>query len=76
MPPKKDIVSKNGMVDYYKVMPKMFLLQSHNPNFKDHKLNLPFRMLIIGGSGAGKTQTFILLPKTKMNLYIIIWKAK
>jgi len=42
MPPKKDIVSKHGMVDYYKVMPKKFLLQSHNPNFKDHKLNLQF----------------------------------
>jgi len=54
MPPKKDVVNKNGMVDYYKVMPKKFLLQSHNPNYKDHELNLPFRMLIIGGSGAGK----------------------
>ena len=59
--PKKDIVNKHGMVDYYKVMPKKFLLQSHNPNFKDHKLNLPFRMLIIGGSGAGKTQTLMNL---------------
>ena len=29
MPPKKDVVSKNGMVDYYKVMPRKFLLQSH-----------------------------------------------
>jgi hypothetical protein len=73
--PKKDIVSKNGMVDYYKVMPKKFLLQSHNPNFKDHKLNLPFRMLIIGGSGAGKTQTLINLIRvmngTFNNIHII-----
>jgi len=75
MPPKKDIVSKNGMVDYYKVMPKKFLLQSHNPNFKDHKLNLPFRMLIIGGSGAGKTQTLMNLIRvmngTFNNIHII-----
>ena len=73
--PKKDIVSKNGMVDYYKVMPRKFLLQSHNPNFKDHKLNLPFRMLIIGGSGAGKTQTLINLIRvmngTFNNIHII-----
>jgi septin family protein len=61
MPPKKDIMSKNGMVDYYKVMPIKFILQSHNPNFKEHKLNLPFRMLIIGGRGAGKTQTLMNL---------------
>ena len=75
MPPKKDIVSKNGMVDYYKVMPRKFLLQSHNPNFKDHKLNLPFRMLIIGGSGAGKTQTLMNLIRvmngTFNNIHII-----
>ena len=73
--PKKDIVSKNGMVDYYKVMPRKFLLQSHNPNFKDHKLNLPFRMLIIGGSGAGKTQTLMNLIRvmngTFNNIHII-----
>jgi len=75
MPPKKDVVSKNGMVDYYKVMPRKFLLQSHNPNFKDHKLNLPFRMLIIGGSGAGKTQTLMNLIRvmngTFNNIHII-----
>jgi len=75
MPPKKDIVNKNGMVDYYKVMPKKFLLKSHNPNFKDHKLNLPYRMLIIGGSGAGKTQTLMNLIRvmngTFNNIHII-----
>ena len=72
---KKDAVSKNGMVDYYKVMPRKFILQSHNPKFKDHKLNLPFRMLIIGGSGAGKTQTLMNLIRimngTFNNIHII-----
>jgi len=75
MPPKKDAVSKNGMVDYYKVMPKKFLLKTHNPNYKDHKLNLPFRMLIIGGSGSGKTQTLMNLIRimngTFNNIHII-----
>ena len=75
MPPKKDVINKNGMVDFYKSMPKKFLLQSHNPNFKDHKLNLPFRMLIIGGSGAGKTQTLMNLIRimngTFNNIHII-----
>jgi len=75
MPPKKYEVNKNGMVDFYKSMPKKFLLQSHNPNFKEHKLNLPFRMLIIGGSGAGKTQTLMNLIRimhgTFNNIHII-----
>ena len=75
MPQKKDVINKNGMVDFYKSMPKKFLLQSHNPNFKDHKLNLPFRMLIIGGSGAGKTQTLMNLIRimngTFNNIHII-----
>ena len=78
MPPKKDIVNKNGMVDFYKSMPKKYLLKSHNPNFKDHKLNLPFRMLIIGGSGAGKTQTLMNLIRvmngTFNNIHIITKK--
>ena len=56
-------------------MPKKFLLQSHNPHFKDPKLNLPFRMLIIEGSGAGKTQTLMNLIRvmngTFNNIHII-----
>jgi Ni2+-binding GTPase involved in maturation of urease and hydrogenase len=72
MPPKKDVVNKHGMVDYYKVMPKKFLPKSHNPNYKDHKLNLPFRMLIIGGSGAGKTQTLVNLIRVMNGTFNII----
>lgn len=82
MPPKKKVEKKeietksaSGMVDYYKTMPKKFILQSHNPNFKEHKINLPFRMLIIGGSGAGKTQTLMNLIRvmngTFQNIHII-----
>ena len=78
MPQKKDVINKNGMVDFYKSMPKKLLLQSHNPNFKDHKLNLPFRMLIIGGSGAGNTRTLLNLIRvmngTFNNIHIITKK--
>jgi len=80
MPPKKDVVNEHGMVDYYKVMPKEFLLKSHNPNYKDHKLNFPFRMLIIGGSGARKTQTLMNLIRvmngTFNNIHIITKNKK
>jgi ABC-type dipeptide/oligopeptide/nickel transport system ATPase component len=78
MPPKKKNKeeSVNGeMIDYYDIMPKKFLLQSHNPNIKTHGINVPFRMLIIGGSGAGKTQTLLNLIKvmngTFQNIHII-----
>jgi len=70
MPPKKDVVNKHGIVDFYKSMPKKFLLQSHNPNYKDHKFNLPFRMLIIGGSGAGKTQTLMNLIRVMNGTFL------
>ena len=52
---------KAEIIDWYKKVPKKFLLKAHNPNYKKHGINLPFRMLIIGGSGAGKTQTLLNL---------------
>ncbi len=71
--------SKGGgnavMIDWYKEIPKKFLLKSHNPNYKIHGIKIPFRMLIVGGSGAGKTQTFLNIlhnfGDTFQNVYII-----
>ena len=78
MPPKKrnkEEPADGEMVDYYSVMPKKFLLNSHNPNKDIHGLNVPFRALIIGGSGAGKTQTLLNLIRvmngTFQNIHII-----
>jgi hypothetical protein len=34
-----------------------------NPNYKLHKLKIPFRMIIIGGSGSGKTNFVMNLIK-------------
>jgi hypothetical protein len=69
--PKNEAV----MVDWYKEMPKRFHLKSHNPNFDKHGINVPFRMLIVGSSGAGKTQTLLNiihnLGDTFQNLHII-----
>lgn len=38
--------------NYYKLIkaPK-----THNPNFREHGINVPFRMIICGASGSGKT---------------------
>lgn len=63
------------MVNWYDVMPKRFHLKSHNPNFDKHGINVPFRMLICGSSGAGKTQTLLNIihnmGDTFQNLYVI-----
>jgi len=50
---------KAEIVDWYKKIPKKFLLKSHNPHFDTHHIKLPFRMIIAGNSGSGKTQTLL-----------------
>jgi ABC-type dipeptide/oligopeptide/nickel transport system ATPase component len=51
--------NKIEMIDWYKKIPSKYLTKSHNPNYNIHGLKIPFRMLIIGSSGAGKTQTLL-----------------
>jgi ABC-type proline/glycine betaine transport system ATPase subunit len=59
---------------------KPFLLKSHNPNFNVHFIQIPFRMLIIGSSGSGKTMTLYnilrVFSKTFQNIYIITKNKK
>ena len=66
---------KPEIVDWYKTIPKKFLLKSHNPHFDTHHIKLPFRMIIAGNSGSGKTQTLLNLiynmPDTFEKMYII-----
>jgi ABC-type lipoprotein export system ATPase subunit len=74
MPPKQK-KTEAVLLDWYKEIQKKFLLKQHNPNFEIHGIKTPFRMLIIGGSGAGKTQTFLNIlhnfGNTFNNIYII-----
>lgn len=51
--------SQAELLDWYKKIPSKYLTKSHNPNYHIHGLKVPFRMLIIGSSGAGKTQTLL-----------------
>ena len=53
-------------IDYYKRIPKKFNKKYHNPGFKKHGIKIPFRGLIIGGCGAGKTNLLLDII-TKMN---------
>lgn len=69
--------SKDGgavLIDWYKKIPEKFLLKSHNPHYDKHHIKLPFRLLICGSSGSGKTQTLLSLlynmPNTFENIFI------
>lgn len=63
------------IVDWYSVIPKTFLQQSHNPHESRHHLTIPMRMLMIGSSGSGKTQSLLSIihsmPDTFQNIFII-----
>ena len=61
MPPKKDTKKADAMINFYDIMPKKFLSTPDNPNFKHHKMNIPFRCITVGGSGTGKTITTLNL---------------
>jgi ABC-type lipoprotein export system ATPase subunit len=67
--------NKPEIVDWYKKMPKKYLLKSHNPHFDRHHIKLPFRMIIAGNSGSGKTQTLLNLlynmPDTFERIFIV-----
>jgi len=56
-----------------------FLTKQHNPHFEKHHIKIPFRMLICGNSGSGKTSTLMNLiysmPDTFQEV-IIVCKSK
>jgi hypothetical protein len=57
------------VLNWYEVIPKRFLLNSHNPHYETHRIKLPFRMLIIGSSGSAKTQSVLSLIKCMPNTW-------
>jgi len=66
---------KTDIINFYEKMPKKFLIKSHNPHYDTHKIKIPFRMLIAGSSGSGKTNTLLnllhIMPSTFENIDII-----
>lgn len=67
--------SQAELLDWYKKIPSKYLTKSHNPNYNVHGIKVPFRMLIVGSSGSGKTQTLLNLihnmGNTFNDIYII-----
>jgi ABC-type dipeptide/oligopeptide/nickel transport system ATPase component len=65
--------NKAELIDWYKKIPSKFLTKTHNPNFKIHGIKLPFRALIIGSSGSGKTQTLLNIIHNMGNTFTEIY---
>ena len=69
------IKKTKDVVNFYTVMSKKLLVKTKNPNFKVHGINLPFRMVIVGGSGSMKTNSLLnllfIMPDTFMRVDII-----
>lgn len=56
---KKPKESPSQIINFYEVIPKKYLDNAENPNYKLHKIDLPFRMCVVAPSGSGKTN-FVL----------------
>lgn len=55
MPPKKESRITNDIIPWYAHIPDSLKTQYHNPCFDNHRLQIPFRLLICGNSGSGKS---------------------
>jgi ABC-type dipeptide/oligopeptide/nickel transport system ATPase component len=75
--PKKD--SDVKLIDWYKKIPKKYILKTHNPHYEKHHIKLSMRCIIAGNSGSGKTQTLLnllhVMPDTFSKVFIITKNA-
>lgn len=74
---KKKDKKEDELTDFYKEIPKKYKKVYHNPNFKKHLMSVPFRALIVGASGSGKTQlVFEIIKRMKGTFNKIILCVK
>lgn len=59
----------NEVRNYYKILPKKYIKKVPNPSYNNHLINLPFRILIVGASGSGKTQLVLELLDRMRNTF-------
>lgn len=56
------------MENHYAKLNKKYKNKSYNPNYgKTHFIEIPFRMVIVGASGSGKTNSLMNLLKVALN---------
>lgn len=75
---KKEVEQKKDeLTDFYKELPKKYKKEYHNPQYKSHLMKIPFRALIVGSSGSGKTQlVFEIIKRMKGTFNKIILCVK
>ena len=80
MPPKsKAPVDISKSINFYTVMDKKYIKNSHNPHYNVHGISIPFRMVICGASGSMKTNTLcnlLYLMSDTFKKIVIITKNK
>ena len=75
MPKKKSNKNDNEIINCYELKKvQKFTKASINPNYKNNNIKVPFRALLIGSSGAGKTNLLMNIihrfPGTFNHIYI------
>jgi hypothetical protein len=79
---EKPLKERAGTRNWYDVIPKKFITSTHNPHYDKkncHYIKIPFRAIILGNSGAGKTQTLLDIINNMQNTFekiIICTKCK
>jgi hypothetical protein len=64
----------NNIINFYELDEvKAFKKKSRNPNYKEHGMNVPFRSVIIGSSGAGKSNLVLNLITLMRNTFNMIY---
>jgi len=58
---KTSIINKNEVTSIYDKIPDEFKTKYHNPSFADCEISHPFRMLVVGASGSGKTSVAVYI---------------
>lgn len=66
-------MSRSSNTDWYSEIDSKYLIQSHNPQYgKLHFIKVPFRMLVVGSSGSGKTTIALELIKRTSGTFELI----
>jgi hypothetical protein len=64
----------NNIINFYELDEvKAFKKKSYNPNYKSHGITVPFRSVIIGSSGAGKSNLVLNLISQMQNTFNMIY---
>ena len=77
--PSSKSSKNNEIYDFYQHKDiQKHLTKYHNPHFKEHQINIPFRMGLIGSSSSGKTQLLLNIISKMNNTFghiIVVYKT-